>query len=161
MENNKQIAKAAILAAIYVALCAVFHPISFGPFQFRISEMLCLLSIDHLWAFWGVVIGCFLSNLFLGGLGAVDVIFGTLATFIACLCAYLLRNCRFHGYPLLSAFMIAAVNGVIVGIELGYSFKTVDMIPMYMLQVFIGEIAVLAIGLPIYMKIKDMDFMNK
>ncbi len=161
MKDNNQIAKATILAAIYVAVCAVFQPISFGPFQFRLSEMLCLLSIDHLWAFWGVVIGCFLSNLFLGGLGIADVFFGTLATFIACLCAYLLRKRRFHGYPLLSAFMIAAINGVIIGAELGYIFKSVDMIPIYMLQVFAGEIAVLAIGLPIYMKIKDMDFMNE
>ena len=72
-----------------------------------------------------------------------------------------MRKRRFHGYPLLSAFMIAAINGVIIGTELGYIFKSVDMIPIYMLQVFAGEIAVLAIGLPIYMKIKDMDFMNE
>ena len=57
--------------------------------------------------------------------------------------------------------MIAAINGVIIGAELGYIFKSVDMIPIYMLQVFAGEIAVLAIGLSIYMKIKDMDFMNE
>ena len=30
-----------------------------------------------------------------------------------------------------------------------------------MLQVFVGEIVVMAIGLPIYMKVKDMDFIKK
>ena len=160
MERNKEIAKTAILAAIYVALCAVLQPISFGPFQFRFSEMLCLLSIDHLWAFWGVSIGCFLSNLFLGGLGVADVVFGTLATIIACLFAYQLRQRRYKGYPLLSAFMIAVINGIFIGIELGYILNQRDMIPLYILQVFAGEVAVLATGLPIYMKIKDMDFMK-
>ena len=160
MKDRKDIAKAAILAAIYVALCAVLQPISFGPIQFRLSEALCLLSIDYIWAFWGVVAGCFLANMFLGGLGVIDVVFGTLATFIACLSAYRLRNIRYHGYPIVSTFMIAAVNGVIIGMELGYILETVSLIPVYMLQVFVGEIVVLAIGLPIYMRIKDMDFMK-
>ncbi len=160
MKKNMQIAKAAILAAIYVALCAVLQPVSFGPVQFRFSEILCLLSIDQLWAFWGVVLGCFLSNLFLGGLGIVDVIFGTLATFLACLSAYLLRDIRYKEYPLLSAFMIALVNGLIIGTELGFIFKTRNLIPEYILQVFIGEIVVLAIGLPIYVRIKDMEFIK-
>ncbi len=155
-----QIAKVAILAAIYVALCAVLQPVSFGPVQFRFSEILCLLSIDQLWAFWGVVLGCLLSNLFLGGLGIVDVIFGTLATFLACLSAYLLRDIRYKEYPLLSAFMIALINGLIIGTELGFILKTRNLIPEYILQVFIGEIVVLAIGLPIYVRIKDMDFIK-
>ena len=160
MERNKEIAKAAILAAIYVAVCAVLQPISFGPVQFRLSEILCLLSIDHSWAFWGVVAGCFLANLLIGGLGAVDIFFGTLATFIACLLAHYFSKRTYKGYPILSAFMIAAVNGVIIGTELGFIYETVNLISAYILQVFIGEAVVLAIGLPVYMKIKDMDFMK-
>ncbi|MBQ1567079.1 MAG: hypothetical protein IIZ80_04215 [Erysipelotrichaceae bacterium] len=62
-----------------------------------------------------------------------------MATFIACLCAYLLRKRRFHGYPLLSAFMIAAINGVIIGTELGYIFKSVDMIPIYICCRYLPE----------------------
>ena len=160
MNKNIRITKVAILAAIYVALCAILQPISFGPIQFRFSEVLCLLSIDQLWAFWGVVLGCFLSNLFLGGLGIVDVVFGTLATFIACLSAYYLRNIRYKGYPLLSAFMIALINGLIIGTKLGFILETRNLIPKYILQIFIGEIVVLTIGLPVYVRIKDMDFMK-
>ena len=33
----------AAIAAIYVVLTMVFLPISFGPIQFRISELLCVL----------------------------------------------------------------------------------------------------------------------
>ena len=56
--------------------------------------------------------------------------------------------------------MIAVVNGVIIGTELGFIYETLNLIPAYILQVFIGEAVVLAIGLPAYMKIKDMDFMK-
>ena len=161
MNRNMNIARAAILAAIYVAICAVLQPISFGPVQFRFSELLCLLSIDHLWALWGVTAGCFLANLLIGGLGAVDVIFGTLASFLACLAAYRFKDVRCHGYPLLSTFLIAAINGVIIGTELGFILETRSLIPAYILQVFIGELIVLAIGLPIYMKVKDMDFLSR
>ena len=158
MKKRRLIVNAALLAAIYVSLCAVLQPISFGTIQFRFSEMLCLLSIDYLWAFWGVVLGCLLSNLFIGGLGIVDVVFGTLATFIACLMAYLFRKIRYRNYPVLSAFVIALVNGVIIGIELGYILDTINLIPLYMLQVFIGEAVVLTIGLPIYKRLKETVF---
>ena len=33
----------AAIAAVYIVLTIVFAPISFGPVQFRISEILCVL----------------------------------------------------------------------------------------------------------------------
>lgn len=59
----------ALTATVYVALCYIFGPISFGPIQFRISEVLCLLAIDYPWAILGVSIGCLLANTFIGGFG--------------------------------------------------------------------------------------------
>ncbi|MBQ6559334.1 MAG: QueT transporter family protein, partial [Erysipelotrichaceae bacterium] len=58
------------------------------------------------------------------------------------------------GYPVLSALMIVIANAIIIGIELGYILSTPDLIPLYMFQVGFGELVVLAIGLPIYKKIK-------
>ena len=150
------IALSSIIAAVYVALCYVLQPISFGPIQFRFSEMLCLLSIDFLWAFTGVSIGCLLANMFIGGLGVVDIVFGTLATIIACGLAYLLRDKKYKEYPLLSAMMIVLVNAIIIGIELSYIYETPDLLWLYMLEVGIGEFVVIAIGLPIYKKVKPI-----
>ena len=154
MKKSQKIINGALFAAIYVVLCAVLQPISFGPIQFRFAEILCLFSIDYLWALIGVTIGCFLSNTFFGGLGIADMIFGTLATVIGCSLAYLFRKIRYKGYPVLSALMIVIANAIIIGIELGYILSTPDLIPLYMLQVGFGELVVLAIGLPIYKKIK-------
>ncbi len=151
-----QISLIALTAAIYVALCYILQPISFGPIQFRFSEMLSLLSIDFRWAFLGVCIGCFLANTFFGGLGIIDMIFGTSATVIGCTLAYLFRNRRFKGYPILSVFMIILANALTVGTELGIILKTQNLIPLYMLEVGIGEAVVLFIGLPVYKKLAKL-----
>ncbi len=154
MKRSQIIVNGAMIAGLYVMLCAVLQPISFGPIQFRLAEILCLFSIDYQWALAGVTVGCFLANTFFGGLGIADMIFGTLATLIGCSLAYLFRKNRFKGYPLLSAMMIVIANGIIIGIELGYILSTPRLIPIYMLQVGLGELLTLMIGLPIYEKAK-------
>ena len=81
----------AAIAAIYVVLTMVFLPISFGPIQFRISELLCVLPYFTPAAIPGLFIGCLLAN-FLGGAAALDVIFGSIATLIGAVGSYLLRK---------------------------------------------------------------------
>ena len=83
----------AAIAAIYVVLTMVFLPISFGPIQFRISELLCVLPYFTPAAIPGLFIGCLLAN-FLGGAAALDVIFGSIATLIGAVGSYLLRKNR-------------------------------------------------------------------
>ena len=156
MNNSKTLinmALAALMAAIYVALCYVLQPISFGPIQFRFSEILCLLAIDFPWALIGVSVGCLLSNSFVGGLGMMDIVFGTLATIVGCFLAYLFKEKRYKGYPLISTLMIVLANAIIVGIELGIIFETPNLIWLYIIQVGFGELVVLIIGLPIYKKV--------
>lgn len=146
----------ALTATVYVTLCYIFGPISFGPIQFRISEVLCLLAIDYPWAILGVSIGCQLVNTFIGGLGMVDIVFGTLSTVISCLLAYLFRNRLYMGYPIISALMFVIVNALIIGTELAYILNTPKLLFVYMLQVGIGELLVTIIGLPIYKKVKKV-----
>ena len=155
-EKTRYLVLVAVFAAVYVVLCAILQPISFGPIQFRFSEMLCLAAIDYKWALWGVSIGCLLSNLFIGGLGMADVIFGTAATIIGCSLAYYFRARLFKGYPVLSALMIVVVNALIVGAELAFVLDEVKLMPLFMLEVGFGELVVLAIGLPIYKHLKKL-----
>lgn len=57
-------------------------PISYGPVQFRVSEVLTLLPFYMPEAVPGLFIGCVFSN-FYGGFGLPDMVFGGLATLIA------------------------------------------------------------------------------
>lgn len=154
--KNSNLFKASLIAAIYVSLCLILSPISFGPIQFRLSEILCLLAIDYPFAIVGVSLGCFIANLFFGGLGVIDVIFGTLATFLACTSGYYLRNKRVNGYPLLSFLMIILFNSIIVGMEFGFIYDNIKIIPISILEVGISELFVVIVGTPLYKKMKEL-----
>lgn len=78
--NLKVLLQNAVYTAIYVTLCIVFAPISYGPIQVRIAEALCIIPLFDEFAIISVTLGCFLSNLYYGS--PIDTIFGTLATFI-------------------------------------------------------------------------------
>ena len=125
----------AAIAAIYVVLTMVFLPISFGPIQFRISELLCVLPYFTPAAIPGLFIGCLLAN-FLGGAAALDVIFGSIATLIGAVFTYKLRNCsRF-----LAPIPPIAANSIIVPFVLRFGYGVNLPIPLMILTVGIGEV---------------------
>ena len=99
--KNKKLFNISIISAIYVVLCMVLEPFSFGVIQFRISELLCLLSIELPYAIIANTLGCLIANMLLGGLGIIDTIIGSLATLLACIFAYLLRNYKYNNLPIL------------------------------------------------------------
>ncbi len=123
MKNTKVISRQAMIAAIYAVLSLVLSAISFGPVQVRISEGLTLLPVFAFSNVWGVTIGCFITNLvgfFTGAniLGALDIFFGTLATFVAAILSYIFRNVRFKNLPILSVIPPILVNAIVIGMEL-------------------------------------------
>lgn len=127
MKNKKlmELCLIAMIAALYAAVTLALAPISFGEIQVRISEALTLLPVLFPSAIWGVTFGCFIANLAgvlfgLNGVGVIDIFFGTLATFLAAILTYKLRNVRVKNIPLLSAFMPVLFNAVIVGYELAW-----------------------------------------
>ena len=69
---------------------------------------------------FGVVLGCFLANLL--GSTIVDVILGTLATLLACVVTYKLRNVRIGGLAIPASLPPVAFNAVIIGIEIAVLF---------------------------------------
>ena len=92
--TTRAIARAGVIAALYVVLTMIFQPISFSmnsPIQFRISEALTLLPILTADAVPGLFIGCLLAN-WLGGGVWFDVVLGSIATLLAALCTRQFRS---------------------------------------------------------------------
>ena len=116
----RKLARCGLVAAIYVVLCLALQPLSYGAVQVRVAEALCLLPVFGTEYILGVVLGCFLANLL--GSTIVDVIFGTLATLLACLVTYRLRNIRFKGLALAASLPPVLFNAVIIGIEIAVMF---------------------------------------
>ena len=86
----RRLVRCAVIAAVYVVVCLVLAPFSYGAVQVRVAEALCLLPVFGAEYIVGVTLGCFLANLL--GSTVVDVVFGTLATLLACLVTYKLAN---------------------------------------------------------------------
>ena len=142
----RRLVRCAVIAAVYVVLCLVLAPFSYGAVQVRIAEALCLLPVFGAEYIIGVTLGCFLANLF--GSTIIDVVFGTIATLLACLVTYCLRNVRIKGLAIPASLPPVLFNAVIVGIEITIFFTdyTAMSAPVWLLcltngiSVGIGEL---------------------
>lgn len=122
--STRKIIRAALIAALYVTVCLIFAPISYGAVQLRISEALTLLAVFCPEAVVGVTVGCFLANA--AASVPVDMIVGTAATLTAGLLTYKLRKHRFRGLAVVPALPPVIVNAFIVGAELTVLYNSPD-----------------------------------
>ena len=130
----RRLVRSAVIAAVYVVVCLVLAPFSYGAVQVRVAEALCLLPVFGAEYIVGVTLGCFLANL-LGSTVVVDVVFGTLATLLACLVTYKLRDIRVKGLAIPASLPPVVFNMIIVGaFEITFFFS--DGAPTAMLAVF-------------------------
>jgi uncharacterized membrane protein len=133
--TTRSIAHGAIIAAVYVVLCIIFQPISYGPIQFRIAEALTIMPLFTPAAIPGLFVGCILANII--GQGVImDVIFGSLATLIGAVLGYLLRRNRW-----LVPIPAVVANALIIPFVLRYGYGFTDVpIALEMLYILAGEV---------------------
>lgn len=135
--NVKFLARAGMIAALYIALTAVSAALGLasGAIQVRISEALCVLPVFSTAAIPGVTVGCLLSNILFGGT-VYDIIFGTLATFIGAFLAWLIKC-----LPYLASLPTILSNAVIIPVVLILSGAGGwGMLPYFAATVALGEI---------------------
>ena len=152
--NAKKITRAGIIGAIYAALTLVLYPISFGAVQVRVAEAFCLLPLIFPESIIGLSVGCLIANLF--GNGALDIVFGTLATLVSAILTY------FVGKRLKSNALKIFVGGifpvVINAIVIPFTFLAISSSVAYYFisagQIFIGQaLAIYLVGTPLYLAI--------
>lgn len=139
------LAVAGLIAGLYTALTVALAPFSFGLVQCRVAEVLTVLAAYSPAAVTGLTVGCALSNLI--GLsmganiaGALDILFGTLATGLAAWLSYALRGHRIGGLPALSTIPPVVLNALIIGAEL----TLVSPIPTW--KMFFTEMTLVGAG---------------
>lgn len=137
---------AAVTGAAYASLSLIAAPISFGPLQLRVAEVLCILPFFVPCTGWGLFAGCIIANL-IGGAGPFDVVFGSLATLAAAFLTSVIRQ------KPLACLPPPVINALVVGAVLAKVYSPQAMsaaFPLYAVQIFAGEAIVLfVIGLPL------------
>ena len=154
----RSLARAGLIAAIYVLLTLIFQPISFGAIQFRIAEALMLLPVMVADAVPGLFIGCLLANLLGGGVW-FDVVLGSLATLLAAVVVRKWRN-----KPVAAAASPVLFNGLIVGPVVYFAYVHAPGTPVSVGTIFfniatvaLGELVVCyVLGLPMLYALKKL-----
>ena len=155
----KRMADADMIGAAYAALTMALAPISYGPIQMRVSEVLCVLPFFLPCATWGLFIGCMIANL-ISAAGVWDVVFGSLATLGSCLCIQALgqRGKKVSSWPhiILAMLMPVVWNAFIVGGMLTWSFTDTPVFRfsrqfwIFAAEVGLGELIVMfVLGIPL------------
>jgi len=140
--NSKKMAMIGATAAIYAVLTVAMAPISYGAVQLRLSEVMTLLAFLDPVFIPGLVLGNFIANLF-SPFGLPDVVFGTLATFIAVFMMSKMKS------MLIASFWPTIANGLIIGLELAI-FTGAPFVSTA-LYVALGEFLVVTVlGYPVF-----------
>lgn len=120
--STRDLAIAGIVAGLYAVLSyfASVFGVAFGPIQCRFSEALCVLPFLTPAAVPGLFVGCLVANL-LSPYGALDIIFGSLATLLAALWTAKVRRAWLSPLP------PVLCNAVIVGAVITLQQTTPDL----------------------------------
>jgi len=148
-----------MVAAVYAA-ATIFMPIpQYGPIQCRLSEMMCLLAFINPVFAPGIVLGCFIANLFSPVSPVLDAIFGTLHSAIALLFITRFSKNMFVAslWPTVFCFIIGGMILFTSGMELNViNFGAITG------SVMAGQfIAVTVVGYPLFLMLgKNKRFMD-
>jgi uncharacterized membrane protein len=148
--NTKKITRIAIIAALYTAVTILLAPFSYGMVQVRVSEALTILPFIFPESVIGLFLGCLISNVY-GGLGLIDIVFGSLATLIA---AYLTSKMP---RTWLAPLPPVLINAVVVGFILKYVLGA----PLFLSMLYVGFGQLLAcygLGLPLLYLMRKYNF---
>ncbi|MEN8076424.1 QueT transporter family protein [Clostridioides difficile] len=153
MKNNltKRLTRTAIIAAIYAVVTLAIAPFAYGNVQFRVSEILVLLAVFDPLYIGGLTLGCLIANL-LGPNGPMDVIFGTLATFISVYAIYLTGKFvkNYKAKLLIASIWPTIFNGLIIGWMLNKLYGLPLILSMG--EVALGELVVITfVGVPLFL----------
>ena len=163
-KHVRHLAHAAIIAALYAVLTHLQNLIlpnsaSFA-IQMRLSEAMCVLAFFTPAAVSGLTVGCLLFNITFSAALPLDIVVGTLATYLAAQGMWLTRNWKVKGYPLVGMLLPALTNAVLVGWELTVYIGGGFWINA--LYVAIGEaVVLLVLGSAVYFALRHRNLDRK
>ena len=142
----KDLSQIGIIAAIYAVLTILLSPISYGPLQFRLSEIMKPLALRGRNEILGLSIGLFLANLFSPFGGLWELLFMPLVCLTGGYITYYLRSMKYLAVTFYSLWIAGGVSIVLymmVGLPIVATFPGVfisELILMWIVVLIIENI---------------------
>ncbi len=142
MENIERMSRvqkmtfSAMVMAIYIVILYFTQSFSFGAYQIRIATSLYALSYLFPFLVFPLGLANFISNMFFGGFGIVDMVGGCLVGIVATSCIVFIRRRKWN--PVLIAVPIVLVPGLGVATYLSYFLNL--PYPVMALNLCIGQL---------------------
>jgi len=142
--HSKKIALIVVFATLYSSITLVFHPISYGEINIRVSDSLYpLIGLFGFPSLIGCVLGHFIANLF-SPLGIIDLL--SVGLFIPA--KLLILKFKFKGVP---------IHVLSVALWVGFMLHYLYGLPLVMTIIFVGmgeSIAELVLGRWVYLEVE-------
>lgn len=149
--NTKKLTKAGVVIALYVALTYAFSSLSYGPLQFRISEILTLLAYIDPFYVLPLTLGNALANIG-SPFGIIDVIYGTFLSFLALYSMSKTKN-------IYIASLWPAIFNAFIGLEIYLFSETPVNFFIVAGQIALSEFIIVSlIGVPVFKLIEKNDY---
>lgn len=104
--DTRRLTKQALVMALYITQSLALPELGFGPIQFRISEILTLMAFLDRGYVLPLTLACAIVNIW-SPFGLVDVVFGSLASFLALYSMSRTKNIYLASiFPALFSFII-------------------------------------------------------
>ncbi len=118
--TTTQIVRLAIIGALYAVFTIVIAPFSYGPIQFRVSEIFkVFVLVDPVYAL-GIGIGTFFGNLASPFVGPWELVFMPLTDIAGGVIAYFLFRWMGKRLPLVALGVYAITTSLSVGLMLSF-----------------------------------------
>lgn len=165
--STRKLARAGVIAGLYVMLSLVTFSVSSGAIQFRASEALTILALIFPESVLALTVGCALSNL-ITGCALLDVVFGSLVTFVAGVLTFfigkLIKNMAVKIF--IGGLFPVVLNALFLPLIWFWCYGQLEY--LYLLQVLFllisQSVSIYALGTPLYLTVnrlkeKGFDFL--
>lgn len=149
--STKRLVRGAAVAAIYAILTLTLP--AYGPLQFRLSEIMTLLAYYNPFYILPLTLGCAIAN-FASPFGIIDIIFGSLASFLALTAMSKSKN-------IYLASIWPAFFSFIIGLEI--MFLSTEPVNFFLItgQIMLSEFVVVTIiGVPIMKYLTKKEYLG-
>lgn len=144
--NTRQVVSVSLIAALYVVLTVGFAPISYGPLQFRVGEVLKSLALFDPIFIVGFAVGNFISNITSPYAGPWELLFMPFANVVGAYLCWRLRRWPYAGAIVFAATITLAVSTMLNAV-LGIPWQALIW------TVGIPEVALIVGGVPLMTRV--------